>query len=117
MPRANRAWRGFFRVLNRIVWLSVKMRNAALAGNVVAYRKTTFEKLKGFDESMAASEDQELSMRASKLGKVVYLRKIIAKTSARRLEKLGFFGLLLNWGETTWNLIRGKKQKNYLITR
>lgn len=117
MPRANTAWRGFFRILNRIIWASVKAGQGAIAGNTVAYRATTFKKLNGFDEQMAASEDQDLSMRASKIGKIIYLSKITTKTSARRLKKLGFTGLLRNWSETTYNLMTKKKQHEYLITR
>lgn len=117
LPRARAAWRWFFRVLNWIVNASVKSKKAAIAGNCVAYRASIFNKLGGFDERMAASEDQDLSMRVNKVGKVIFMRKITAKTSARRLEKLGFLGLIHNWGETTWNLIAKKKQKKYLITR
>ncbi len=117
MPRANIAWKAFFRTLNWIVNASVKTGSAAIAGNCVAYRATAFKKLNGFDERMAASEDQDLSMRASKIGRVIFIRKLIAKTSARRLEKLGPLGLIRNWSETTYNLITKKKQKQYLITR
>lgn len=118
MPRSSKLyWKAFFKFLNRIVWLSIKTSVPAVAGNAVAYRAEAFKKLGGFDERMVASEDQDLCMRCSKIGKVTYMRNVVALTSARRLEKLGFLGLIRNWSETTLNLILKKKQEKYLLTR
>ena len=50
---------------------------------------------------MLASEDQDLCVRISKLGKVVYLNDLTAYTDSRRLKKFGLIGLLFDWGRTT----------------
>ncbi|MBI5228779.1 glycosyltransferase [Candidatus Micrarchaeota archaeon] len=106
-----------FEFFNILIFFSAIMGRPAIAGNCVAYRKSAFDAIKGFDEEMQASEDQDLCVRISKLGKVVYDRHVIAFTSSRRLKKLGWFGLLLDWGRTTLNFLLGIKTKRYAIVR
>ncbi len=105
-----------FRILNGIVQLSVIFGRPAIAGSCVAYRASAFRKVKGFDEEMAASEDQDLCARISKIGKVKFDANLIIDTSPRRLRELGFWGLILNWSGTTFNLLIGKKTKEYKLT-
>ena len=107
----------FFEFLNFLVRASVWLGRPSIAGNSVAYRKKQFWEIKGFDEEMQASEDQDLCIRISKLGKVIYHRKLVAITSSRRLKKFGLLGLILDWGRTTINFLRGKKTKRYAIIR
>jgi len=106
-----------FELLNLMVWMSVKIGRPAIAGNSVAYRKDAFFKIGGFDEEMQASEDQDLCVRISKRGKVVYLNHVIAFTDSRRLKKFGLIGLLFDWGRTTFNFITGQKNRRYAIVR
>ncbi len=105
-----------FRALNAIVELSVAFRRPAIAGSCVAYRATAFKKVNGFDEEMAASEDQDLCTRISKIGMVKFDSGLVIDTSSRRLRELGFWGLIVNWSGTTFNLIIGKKTKEYKLT-
>ncbi|MDP2717652.1 MAG: glycosyltransferase, partial [Candidatus Micrarchaeota archaeon] len=90
----------FFSFLNLIVRVSTFLKNPVIAGNCVLYRASAFRQVGGFDESMHASEDQDLSQRIAKVGKVVLLTQFTAKTSNRRLEHEGWFGLLWDWGGT-----------------
>lgn len=106
----------FFRFLNFIIEISMAIGKPAIAGSCVAYRKTAFFKVNGFDEEMAASEDQNLCMRVARIGKVKLDSSLVIETSPRRLRELGFFGLLVNWSGTTLNLLTGKKTKEYLLT-
>ena len=105
-----------FRTLNVIVQLSVAFGRPAIAGSCVAYRRTSFVKVKGFDEGMAASEDQDLCNRVSKIGRVKFDSSLIIDTSNRRLRELGFWGLIVNWSGTTFNLLIGKKTTEYKLT-
>ncbi len=106
----------FFYFLNFLVYLSVQLRKPSIAGSCVAYRRKAFWKVKGFDEEMAASEDQDLSVRISKVGQVIFAPRIVAYTSSRRLRQLGFFGLLWDWSKTTFNFLLGIKTKKYKLT-
>jgi len=106
-----------FDFLNGLVWASVLVGRPAIAGNCVAYRRDAFFKIKGFDEEMEASEDQDLCIRISKHGRVVYLDDVVATTSSRRLKKMGWLGLSLDWGKTTINFLLGRKTRRYVIVR
>jgi len=109
--------RAFFNFLNFLVRASVWLGRPSIAGNCVAYRKKPFWKVKGFDEEMQASEDQDLCIRVSKLGKIVYHPELVAITSSRRLKKFGLLGLILDWSRTTINFLLGRKTKRYAIIR
>ena len=73
MPRGVNFFESlFFYFLNFIVYLSVQLGRPAIAGSCVAYRRKAFWKVGGFDEEMAASEDQDLCVRISKVGQVIF---------------------------------------------
>ncbi len=107
----------FFWLLNRIVEASVWVNRPVIAGNCVFYRASAFWKAGGFDESMYASEDQDLSVRIARFGRVVFLPRFTAYTSGRRLKAMGWTGLLLDWGKTSFNFLFGIKTKRYAIVR
>ncbi len=107
----------FFGILNWMVRLSTFFGKPVIAGNCVFYRADAFWKVKGFDEEMHASEDQDLSLRISKLGRVILLPNYTAYTANRRLKQMGWFGLIKDWSGTTINFLRGKKTKRYAIVR
>lgn len=107
----------FFEVLNLIVQVAGLFGRPAIAGNAAAYKKGAFFSVKGFDEEMEASEDQDLCMRIAKKGKVVYDKNVVTFTSNRRLKKFGLAGLILDWGRTSFNLLTGVKNKRYAIIR
>lgn len=106
----------FFYFLNFLVYLSVQLGRPSIAGSCVAYRRKAFWKVGGFDEEMAASEDQDLCNRIAKVGQVIFSARIIAYTSSRRLRELGFFGLLTDWSKTTFNFLLSIKNKKYKLT-
>lgn len=107
----------FFTILNGIVRVSTAIGRPVIAGNCVFYRADAFWKVHGFDEEMHASEDQDLSLRIRKVGRVVLLTQYTAFTSNRRLQQMGFLGLLKDWGTTTIHFLMGKKTKRYAIVR
>jgi GT2 family glycosyltransferase len=106
-----------FRFFNFIIRVSAWTGHPAISGNCVAYRASTFWKIKGFDEEMEASEDQDLSVRISRVGRVVFCNDCTAFTSSRRLKKFGWLGLFFDWGKTTLNFCLGRKNRRYAIVR
>ncbi len=106
----------FFFFLNFVVNLAVIFKRPTIAGSCVVYSKNAFWKVGGFNEEMAASEDQDLCLRISKVGQVIFFPRIVAYTSSRRLRQLGFFGLLLDWSKTTVNFLLGVKNRKYKLT-
>ncbi|WP_254764311.1 glycosyltransferase [Natrinema marinum] len=58
-------------------------------------RRTAFEAIDGFDESLGFLEDTDLSLRLSREGTVVYDHTCPVETSARRQERVGYARLFL----------------------
>ena len=112
----NSIERNLFKAFNLIL-RSSSHHGAAFSGNCVGYRKDIFQKLGGFDEGRIASEDHDLSNRASKLGKAVFLKHLTVKTSNRRVKNLGLPLMLMGWSKTTLFYLFGLKRKKYRITR
>lgn len=88
-----------------------------LAGTYVSYKRKPFFEVGGFDVRIGASEDFDPCKRISKNGGVVFLRHVTIRTSRRRLEKLGLFGLIVDWLKVTMDYFLGRKVKNYWIFR
>ena len=105
-----------FEFFNLILYSSV-LHGAAFSGNAVGYNKKTFEKLKGFDEQRVASEDHDLSNRASRVGKAVFLNNVTVLTSNRRIANLGLLWVVSGWAKTTLFYLFGVRRKKYRITR
>ncbi len=105
-----------FGFLNFILRSSV-FHGPAFSGNAVGYNRNVFEKLRGFDEKRHASEDHDLSNRASKYGKAVFLKRLIVLTSNRRIKNFGLITVLLGWAKTTLFYLLGIKRKKYRIAR
>ena len=68
---------------------STKTRKAQIAGICFACRRSVFEEVGGFDESIETAEDFDLSERISKLGRIKFAERTLAITSPRRLAKWG----------------------------
>jgi glycosyltransferase involved in cell wall biosynthesis len=118
MPdQENYVVRLVFRFFNFIIRVSAWTGHPAISGNCVAYRTSAFWKVKGFDEEMEASEDQDLSVRMSRIGRVLFFNDFTAFTSSRRLKKFGWLGLFFDWGKTTLNFVLGRKNRRYAIVR
>ncbi len=67
-----------------LIRLSIMFGVPSLVGANFAVRKDAFERVHGFNESYITSEDWDLSQRVKRLGKIAYLNKALALTSARR---------------------------------
>jgi len=100
----------FWQLLTRA---SVFVGHGLLPGHNMAVRKDVFNKLHGFLETNITNEDNDLSRRARKLGKIGYSEKMIVNTSTRRLKKISMIAYFLNgvkfflFGKSmTWNDFR-----------
>ena len=100
-----------------LILLASTIRGAAFSGNTVGYNKKVFDKLGGFDEQRVASEDHDLSNRASRMGKAVFLNHLTVLTSNRRIANLGLLWVMMGWGKTTLFYLFGVRRKKYRITR
>ncbi|MFC7231310.1 hypothetical protein ACFQMM_07645 [Saliphagus sp. GCM10025308] len=60
-------------------------------------RRTAFERVGGFDESLPFLEDTDLSLRLRREGEVVYDRECAVRTSVRRQEREGYGRLFLTY--------------------
>lgn len=107
----------FFHFLNLIVAATVAVGKASVAGSCVAYRRSAFEKLHGFDTETASAEDMGLSQRVASVGKVVFLYHVVVPTSDRRVCQLGLLGLIKDWTRTTVWFLAGKKTASYFAPR
>ncbi|MEM3421569.1 MAG: glycosyltransferase [Candidatus Hadarchaeum sp.] len=102
-----------FYFFNLLVLASFAFLGPFLAGTCVAYKRDPFFEVGGFNEQLVASEDFDLCRRISKKGRVVFLRKIVVRTSRRRLEKLGLMGLVLDWAKVTVHYLSGRNPTKY----
>ena len=89
-----------YMIFNIISKSSVKLGKPLLAGVCVAYRKTAFERVCGFDEKLKSGEDLDMSLRTSKLGKCLILDDIYVSTSTRRLDNWGPVKFLYRYFKT-----------------
>lgn len=58
-------------------------------GNCLACKRSAFNIVNGFDESLSTCEDLDLTRRLSKIGRCVFVRDAIAYSSPRRVRKTG----------------------------
>ncbi|MFA5246744.1 MAG: glycosyltransferase [Candidatus Micrarchaeia archaeon] len=107
----------FFEIFNLLIAASFAIHKPNLAGTCVMYRKSAFNKVGGFDETRAASEDFDLTERIAKVGSVKFFWTATARTSKRRLSELGLLGLIADWTRTTAKYIVGVKESNYAAFR
>ena len=76
-------------VINSVSVKSAKYGKALMPGFFMSCRRDVFDKEGGFNETLKAGEDMDLSLRLSKRGKARVLDTTIAFTSVRRLKKWG----------------------------
>jgi glycosyltransferase involved in cell wall biosynthesis len=67
------------------------------SGVSMAIRKSTFERIGGFRESMNATEDIDMGFRIRKRGKVVFNKYVKSYTSMRRFENGGYSFWVARW--------------------
>ncbi len=66
-------------------------------GGCILVRKTTHDKIHGFDPSVVFCEDHDYGTRASRVGKFGFLNTVRIGVVSRRLDKEGRAGLVLKY--------------------
>ncbi len=95
------------------VKLSILAGRPSLVGSNFAVKKSTFRKVKGFNEKLPTYEDYDLSLRLKPMGDIVFLDKAMVYASTRRVKAWGIHGYFLYH---TGNMLRYnllKKPKEY----
>lgn len=72
--------------LRALQWMGI----AQGVGTLIVMRRSAFERLGRFDETLTVAEDADLIRRASSFGVVKYEAEPVVWTSARRLRREGF---------------------------
>lgn len=91
-----------------LIRLSIIFGVPSLVGANFSVRKDVFDRVHGFNESYITSEDWDLSQRVKKFGKIAYLGKAVALTSARRT---------LAWGLSYYTKYTLKNIINYNLRK
>jgi len=86
----------FFYFYNRLLKVFTKIKPHS-RGEFFAARKSTFLRVKGFDENMPCLEDHDLANRLSKFGRFMFIPDLTMYESLRRMEKLGFWRVIGTW--------------------
>jgi glycosyltransferase involved in cell wall biosynthesis len=60
-------------------------------GSNLAIRRATFEKIGGFNTELGTMEDNEITRRLRRVGRVRFSSKMVAYASARRYNQFGFW--------------------------
>ena len=66
-------------------------------GECHVVQRSTFSRVGGYDEKIAAGEDYELFLRLRRLGNVVFLSDLRVNESPRRYRKYGYFRISILW--------------------
>ncbi len=66
-------------------------------GECQVVRKDIFEKVNGYNESLAAGEDYDLFKRIKMIGDILFTNRICIYESPRRYRKLGYWGVSWAW--------------------
>lgn len=85
------------------------------AGEFIMVRRSVFEKIGGFDDSLVTYEDFDLVSRLSRLGKVRTVWTQTAFHTGRRAHKVGWPRLLYQWNKNFWNYHSVKKLGRHYI--
>lgn len=93
---SDRLFHGFY---NNYVRLLNAFGMGMGRGECQIIRRDVFEKLNGYNESLAAGEDYDLYRRTAKLrvGKIKFLNEITIFESPRRYRKFGYRRVFLDW--------------------
>ncbi len=84
------------------------------SGNNCAYRRREFLKIGGFNVETSMLEDVELAMRMKRVGKEVFCPGAWVKTSPRRFEVEGYWGVFFKNLKGYWGLwTKGRAEVDY----
>jgi hypothetical protein len=95
--------------MNGVIRLSFALRIYLAKGECQFARRSAFREIDGYKETIVAGEDCDLFYRLSKVGKIVYWRRLSIHHSPRRFREYGYWRVsLIYLREGVWLLLRGK---------
>jgi len=68
-------------------------------------KRSLFEMVKGYNETLAAGEDFDLYRRIKRFGKIKYLNDIIIYESPRRYRKYGYAKVFMDWSKNAISVV------------
>jgi len=90
---------------NMMNWFIMAARNSKkplIPGFNIIMKKSTFEKVGGFDDTVILGEDHDLAQKAAKIGvHVTYLRRPILTYSVRRFKSEGYMSVIKKYIRST----------------
>jgi glycosyltransferase involved in cell wall biosynthesis len=100
----------FYHVLmNATIRLSFFFNIFLAKGECQLVRRSTFEKIGGYNEKIVAGEDCNLFYRLHKEGKIAYLYRLCVHHSPRRFRQYGYFRLTMIYFREALSLIFRRK--------
>jgi len=98
----------FFIFYNGLLRLFSKFKPHA-RGEFIAIRRKAFMTINGFDEGLPCLEDHDLALRASNLGRFVFIQDLTVYESLRRIRRLGLLRVVGTWlKDYIFLMVRGK---------
>lgn len=91
---SDRLFHGFF---NRYVHVLNAIGLGMGRGECQIVRRTAFEALRGYDETLVAGEDFDLFRRLRSMGKVMYDKQLLVYESPRRYRRYGYARVYFDW--------------------
>jgi glycosyltransferase involved in cell wall biosynthesis len=95
----------FHSLYNYYVFILNKLGMGMGRGECQIVKKDLFEKIKGYNETLAAGEDFDLYRRIKKFGKIKYLRNLIVYESPRRYRKYGYRKVFWDWTKNSFSVV------------
>lgn len=97
----------FFNDIMKFLINRVKKPHAS--GMILAIRRESFERLKGFNEDLKTMEDHDMAKRLGKIGKFKFSEKTCVFTSTRRISKWGGWKLLKLYSKAYFKYLTQKE--------
>jgi predicted glycosyltransferase involved in capsule biosynthesis len=95
----------FHSLYNNYVFILNKLGMGMGRGECQIVKKELFEKIKGYNESLAAGEDFDMYRRIKKFGKIKYLRNLVVYESPRRYRKYGYAKVFWDWTKNSFSVV------------
>lgn len=103
---SDKLFHGFF---NQYVKCLNRLGLGMGRGECQIIRRSTFEKVGGYNNSLAAGEDFELYNRLHKIGKVEYDGTLLVYESPRRYRKYGYTKVYFQWIQNGFSVLFKKR--------
>lgn len=96
-----------------VLWLGKLIGHENVIGSNFAVRRWAFENVGGFDTSLKALEDSEITRGLKKQGRVLFDKHLIVYASARRYNHWGFWWTATYYARNLIKLFWGKPPRDF----